>query len=106
MSVSSSRKKRLRTCICICLAQHIARYIGYVISEWQANLQSERHDKWLNGNKKGQIGRDSFQLFVRVFDTYLVWYLLVLPSETHAVANMISAWAIDGDSSYYLHASL
>ena len=35
-------------------------------------------------------GRDSFQQFVGVFDTYLVFYLLVLPSETHAVANMTS----------------
>ena len=33
-------------------------------------------------------GRDSFQVFVGVFDTCLVWYLLVLPSETHAVANI------------------
>ena len=29
-------------------------------------------------------------LFVGVFDTCLVWYLLVLPSETHAFANMTS----------------
>ena len=35
-------------------------------------------------------GRDSFQLFVAVFDICLVWYLLVLPSETHAVASMTS----------------
>ena len=40
-------------------------------------------------------GRDSFQLFVGVFDTCLVGYLLVLPSETHAVANMTSFRAID-----------
>ena len=46
-------------------------------------------------------GRDSFQLFVGVFDTCLVWYLPVLPSETHAVANMTSLRAIDGDTSYH-----
>ena len=45
-------------------------------------------------------GRDSFQLFVGVFDTCLVWYLLVLPSETHAAANLTSLRAIDGDTSY------
>ena len=46
-------------------------------------------------------GRDSFQLFVGVFDTFLVWYLLVLPSETHAVKKMTSLKAIDGDTSYH-----
>ena len=46
-------------------------------------------------------GRDSFQLFVGVFDTCLLWYLLVLPSETHAVTNMTSLKAIDGDTSYH-----
>ena len=45
-------------------------------------------------------GRDSFQLFVGVFDTWLVWYLLVLPSDTHAVANMTPLRAIYGDTSY------
>ena len=45
-------------------------------------------------------GRDSFQLFVGVFDTCLVWYLLVLPSETQAVATMTSLRAIDGNTSY------
>ena len=45
--------------------------------------------------------RDSFQLFVGVFDTCLVWYLLVLPSEKHAVANMTYLRAIDGDTSYH-----
>ena len=50
-------------------------------------------------------GRDSFQLFVGVYDTCLVWYLLVLPSETYAVANMTSLRAIDGDISYYLRES-
>ena len=44
---------------------------------------------------------DSFQLFVGVFDTCLVWYLLVLPSETHAAANMTSLRAIDGDTIYH-----
>ena len=44
--------------------------------------------------------RDSFQLFVGVFDTCLVWNLLVLPSETHAVANMTPLRAKDGDTSY------
>ena len=42
-------------------------------------------------------GRDSFQLFVGVFDTFLVWYLPVLPSGAHAIANMTSLRAIDGD---------
>ena len=46
-------------------------------------------------------GRDSFQLFVGVFDTCLAWYLLVLPSETHCVANMTSQMAIDGNTSYH-----
>ena len=46
-------------------------------------------------------GRDSFQLFVGVFDTCLVWYLPVLPSETHAVADMNSLRAIDGNTSYH-----
>ena len=50
-------------------------------------------------------GRDSFKVFVAVFDTCLVWYLLVLPSETHAVANMTSLKAIDGDTSYHSHES-
>ena len=44
-------------------------------------------------------GRDSFQLFVGVFDTCLVGYLLVLPSETHSVASMTSLRAIDGNTS-------
>ena len=48
-------------------------------------------------------GRDSFQLFVGVLDTCLVLYLLVLPSQTHAVANMTSLKAIDGDTSYHSH---
>ena len=39
-------------------------------------------------------GRDSFELFVGVFDKCLVWYLLVVPSETHAVASMTSLWAM------------
>ena len=30
-----------------------------------------------------------------------VWHFLVLPSETHAVANMTSLRAIDGDTSYH-----
>ena len=51
-------------------------------------------------------GRDSFQLFVGVFDTCLVWYLLVLPSETHAVASMTSCRAVDGDTSYHSCESL
>ena len=33
------------------------------------------------------------------------WYLLVLPSETHAYANMTSLRAIDGDTSYTSHES-
>ena len=31
--------------------------------------------------------------------------LLVLPSETHVVANMTSLRAIDGDTSYHSHES-
>ena len=46
-------------------------------------------------------GRDSFQLFVGVFDTCLVWYLLVLPSEIYAVAYMTSMRPIDGNTSYH-----
>ena len=46
-------------------------------------------------------GRDSFQLFVGVFGTCLVWYLLVLPSEAHNAANMISMRPIDGNTSYH-----
>ena len=45
-------------------------------------------------------GRNSFQLFVWVYDTFLVWYLLVLPSDTQAVTNMTSLRTIDGDTSY------
>ena len=44
-------------------------------------------------------------MFVGVLDTSLVWYLLVLPSETHAVANMTSLRAIDGNTSYHSHES-
>ena len=51
-------------------------------------------------------GRNSFQLFVGVFGTCLVWYLLVLPSETHAVASMTSCRAVDGDTSYHSCESL
>ena len=46
-------------------------------------------------------GRDSFQLFVGVFDTCLVWYLLVVPSGAHAVANVTSLRPIDGNTSYH-----
>ena len=42
-----------------------------------------------------------FQLFVGVSDICLVWYLLVLPSETHADANMTSLKAVNGDTSYH-----
>ena len=48
-----------------------------------------------------QDGRNSFQLFVGVLDTYLVWYLLVLPSEINAFTYMTSFRAIDGDTSYH-----
>ena len=50
-------------------------------------------------------GRDSYQLFVGVFDTCLVWYLIVLLSETHAVKNITSLEAIDGNASYHSHES-
>ena len=57
---------------------------------------------WLIPQKIGTVNRrDSFQRFVGVFDTCLVWYLLVLPSETHAVAGMNSLRALDGDTSYH-----
>ena len=46
-------------------------------------------------------GGDSFQLFVGVFDTCLVWFLLVLPSETHAIVNMTSLRPTDGNTSYH-----
>ena len=36
-----------------------------------------------------------------MFDTCLDWYLLVLPSETHAVASMTSLRPTDGDTSYH-----
>ena len=55
--------------------------------------------KW-EGNEK-----ESFQLFVRVFDTCLVWYLLVFPSEAHVVANMNYLRAIDGNTSNHPHES-
>ena len=42
-----------------------------------------------------------FSCLLGEFDTCLVWYLLVLPSETHAVADMTSLRAIDGDTSYH-----
>ena len=35
-----------------------------------------------------------------MYDTFLVWYLLVLPSDTQAVTNMTSLRTIDGDTSY------
>ena len=52
-----------------------------------------------------KLGRDSFQLFVGVFDTCQVWYLLVLPSHIHADDNMTSLREIDGDTSYHSHKS-
>ena len=51
-------------------------------------------------------GRDSLQLFVGVFDTCLVWYLLVLPSESQAVANMTSSKTIDGSTNYHSRESV
>ena len=78
-----------------------SRYSAYVIPAAPMHLlliscqigQSNRA-RWYNG-------RDSFQLFVGVFDKCLVWYLLELPSEAHAFANMTSLRAIDGDTSYH-----
>ena len=43
--------------------------------------------------------RGKVQLFVGMFDKCLVWYLQVLPSETHAFVNMTSLRVIDGDTS-------
>ena len=48
---------------------------------------------------------DSFKLFVVVSDTCLVWYLLVLSSGAHVVANMTPLRAIDGDTSYHSNES-
>ena len=60
------------------------------------------HTDFFDSSESGDCnGRDSFQLFVGVFDTFPVWYLLVLPSETHAIVNMTSLMAIDGDTSYH-----
>ena len=47
------------------------------------------------------MGRINFSCLLGVFDTCLVCYLLVLPSETYAVANMTSLRAIDGNTSYH-----
>ena len=43
-------------------------------------------------------GKDSFHLFDGIFDTCLVWYLLMLPSQTHV---MTSLRAIDGVTKYH-----
>ena len=63
------------------------------------------HQNWcdfhLHHQYKTINGRDSFQLFVGVFDTCVVWFLLVLPSEINSVANMTSLRAIDVDTSYH-----
>ena len=42
-----------------------------------------------------------FQLFVGVFDTCLVWNLLVLPSEWQAATRMTSLRTTDGNTSYH-----
>ena len=44
-------------------------------------------------------GRNSFQLFVGVPGTCLVWFLLVLPPSAHAVASMTSPKATDDSTS-------
>ena len=46
-------------------------------------------------------GRNSFQLFVGVPGTCLVWFLLVLPPSAHAAASMTSLKAADGSTSYH-----
>ena len=47
------------------------------------------------------MGLKSFQLFVVVFDTRLVWELLMLPSDIHAAPNLPSLMAPDGDTKYH-----
>ena len=47
------------------------------------------------------MGRIHFSFFVGVFDACPVWSLLLLPFETHAVANMTSLMATDGYTSYH-----
>ena len=67
------------------------------------DLKFECHFERLFLQNHGVNGMDSFQLVVRVFDTYVVWYLLVLPSQRHAVASKTSWRTIDGDTSYRSH---
>ena len=51
------------------------------------------------------MGGILFSCLFGVLDTCLVWDMLVLPSETHAVANIASLRAIDGNTSYHSHES-
>ena len=44
-------------------------------------------------------GRNSFQLFVEVPGTCIVWFLLVLPPYARAAASMTSLRATDGSTS-------
>ena len=80
-------------CCCSCSASMdaFARGVQFGDNMWNISINN---------------GRDSFQLFVGVFGTCLVWYLLVLPSETHAVASMTSCRAVDGGTSYHSCESL
>ena len=73
-------------------------YLTTVLYSCQRLLFVRGFEKFING-------RESVQLFVGVFDTCLVWYLLVPPSEANAVANTISFRAINGDTSYHSHES-
>ena len=63
-----------------------------------------------NDSLRSQQGKkvqwEGFQLFVGVFDTCLVWYLLVLSFGAHVAANMASLSAVDGDTSYHSSESL
>ena len=44
-------------------------------------------------------GKYSFQLFVVVLDTCLVWEMLVLPSDAQAASSLPSLRVPDGDTS-------
>ena len=61
----------------------------------------EHHD-----SSAGANGMGSFQLFVKVFDTCVVWYVLVLSCGEHSAANMTSLRATDGNATYRSHEPL
>ena len=51
------------------------------------------------------MGGIHFSCLLGCLTHVLVWYLLVLPSQIHAVANLASLRKIDGDTSYHSHKS-